>query len=284
MAMGAELVLVLVLLLFGTVEEAHAKPLVAETESSVDATAALSKLLNPRRALQRDGWFSAEDEGKCMNTVQGELLLTDDRGYVCPVEDIDTTTGCCLRGTGPHTCAGCDMKSKCCILYETCVSCCMHPKEKASERMGNEYRVRHRSSTGHFDTAFEFCRGMCRTTKDCTLHENGYRSDFKYCFNEDGVPPKVFPRDPLPNKHVEVISADKGQTCTDACLKTNMNCSHRLLEQINTCDEMKTVRYRHVHSLVGNGCLSLFSVSPIARRRSVRASQGQQYISIIGIR
>merc|ERR1711939_182535 len=82
---------------------------------------------------------------------------------------------------------------------------------------------------------------MCRTTKDCTLHENGYRSDFRFCFSETGTPPKVFPRHPLPNYHVEVIPSEVNETCTDACLRNNMNCSHRLLEQVNTCEELKQI-------------------------------------------
>ena len=125
--------------------------------------------------------------GGCLNTLQGALLVTDDRGYVCPVEDVDTTTGCCLRGTGPYTCTGCDVSSKCCILYETCVSCCLKSDFKAGERLHAEFRIRGKPDTGHFTNEFDFCKSMCRTTKDCTLHENGYRSDFRYCFSEDGV-------------------------------------------------------------------------------------------------
>ena len=125
--------------------------------------------------------------GICRNTQQGEMLVTDDRGYVCPVEDIDPVTSCCLRGSGPYTCTGCDTVSQCCILYETCVSCCMKPSFNASERMVSEYKIRGRRETGHFTNEFDFCRSMCRTTKDCTLHENGYRSDFRFCFSETGT-------------------------------------------------------------------------------------------------
>ena len=56
------------------------------------------------------------------------------------------------------------------------------------------------------------------------------RSDFKFCFSADGVPPSIFPREPLPNKRVEVVASDAGETCTDACKKKEMSCSHRCAE------------------------------------------------------
>ena len=178
----------------------------------------------------------------CEHTVQGQLLLADSNGFVCPVEEMDSMTGCCKRGSGPHTCTGCDSDSKCCILYETCVSCCLKPENNAEERVKKAFRVRNRPETGKFETPFQFCEAMCRTTKDCTLHENGYRSDFKFCFSDNGVPPSIFPREPLPNKHVEVVASLAGETCTDACKEKKLNCSHRLLEQINTCEELQQVR------------------------------------------
>lgn len=39
----------------------------------------------------------------CANTVQGRSHIADDRGYICPREQLDSVSGCCLKGE-LHSC------------------------------------------------------------------------------------------------------------------------------------------------------------------------------------
>ena len=42
--------------------------------------------------------------------------------------------------------------------------------------------------TGHWQNAFEFCQGKCRTHQHCTEHENAYIDDRHFCFSDTGRP------------------------------------------------------------------------------------------------
>ncbi|OTF72840.1 hypothetical protein BLA29_010836, partial [Euroglyphus maynei] len=70
-------------------------------------------------------------EIKCRNSVQGKLLITDDRGRVCQRQHI-TLNGCCDDRhfeTKKFVCDTCQA-NKCCEIYEHCVSCCMAPENR----------------------------------------------------------------------------------------------------------------------------------------------------------
>lgn len=71
----------------------------------------------------------------CRNSVQGKILLIDDRGFVCSRSDLIGSTGCCnieLPNTRLYSCDTCDEKTNCCSIYEYCVSCCLNPEKVCS--------------------------------------------------------------------------------------------------------------------------------------------------------
>jgi len=75
----------------------------------------------------------AEDSKSCRNTVQGESLVTDERGFTCRREYLKES-GCCstaanATSTSRYMCSGCLAESLCCTTYEHCVACCLRPSE-----------------------------------------------------------------------------------------------------------------------------------------------------------
>lgn len=64
----------------------------------------------------------------CRNSVQGKVLLVDDRGFVCNRPDL-LFTGCCDVETNSAKLYSCDTCNDhgCCTIYEHCISCCLNP-------------------------------------------------------------------------------------------------------------------------------------------------------------
>lgn len=79
------------------------------------------------RTLQQHN-LSNDAPESCRNSVQGRVLIVDDRGFVCP-RHVILQSGCC--DDAPHTkpqysCETCK-DNNCCAIFEYCVSCCLHP-------------------------------------------------------------------------------------------------------------------------------------------------------------
>lgn len=92
-----------------------------------------------RRLNQQFLWHSVKDDVNgsnvkvttCRNSVQGKVLIVDDRGYVCSRTDI-LSSGCCntdSETTKRYSCETCK-DNGCCSIYEYCISCCLHPDKK----------------------------------------------------------------------------------------------------------------------------------------------------------
>ncbi|XP_026272458.1 SREBP regulating gene protein-like [Frankliniella occidentalis] len=150
----------------------------------------------PVRPLDRTFlWHSPKDDLNatemkvltCRNSVQGKVLIVDDRGYVCSRGNV-LPSGCCnieAENTKRYSCETCK-ESGCCSIYEYCISCCLHPDKKqvlqnvlgkASETLN----VLFASVTDHF----ELCLAKCRTSSQSVQHENTYRDPkAKHCYGE----------------------------------------------------------------------------------------------------
>ncbi|KAG6456952.1 SREBP regulating gene protein [Manduca sexta] len=124
----------------------------------------------------------------CRNSVQGQDLLVDDRGYVCQRKDV-MKNGCCdLEGdfTERYSCESCS-DSNCCIIYEHCVSCCLDPGKRdmleiVLSKLSTEKNVLFRSLSDDY----ELCLTKCRTSSHSVLHENSYKDpDNKHCFGDE---------------------------------------------------------------------------------------------------
>lgn len=122
----------------------------------------------------------------CQNTVQGKYLITDDRGFVCNVENL-LPSGCCnvqSPSTKYYTCKSCDNTTHCCGIYEYCVSCCLHPgKRPILERALEVIKGRQALLYAQVKDQFELCLFKCRTNSHSVEHENRYRDEkHRFCY------------------------------------------------------------------------------------------------------
>lgn len=140
-------------------------------------------------------WHSSNDETNgtsmkmttCRNSVQGKVLIVDDKGYVCSRSDI-LANGCCdpsLQSSKRYSCDTCK-ENGCCSIYEYCISCCLHPDKKdllqnVLGKAPDTFQVLFASVTDHF----ELCLAKCRTSSLSVQHENSYRDPkAKHCYGD----------------------------------------------------------------------------------------------------
>lgn len=125
----------------------------------------------------------------CRNSIQGALLIVDERGFVCQRRDL-SASGCCHssgESTQRYQCTNCQTNN-CCSIYEHCVSCCLNPKHKKllEEILTLGSSVPNVISKSVSDQ-FELCLVKCRTSSKSVWHENSYKDKtFKHCFGLGG--------------------------------------------------------------------------------------------------
>uniref|UniRef100_A0A131Y979 SREBP regulating gene protein n=1 Tax=Ixodes ricinus TaxID=34613 RepID=A0A131Y979_IXORI len=138
-------------------------------------------------------WHEEKDKNSsatisCRNSVQGKVLVADDRGYVCQRSEV-ASTGCCnveLPNTKRYCCDTCQPNG-CCSIYEYCISCCMQPQkiallQKIMGKASETFKMLVASITDHF----ELCLTKCRTSSESVHHENSYRDpSAKHCYADE---------------------------------------------------------------------------------------------------
>uniref|UniRef100_A0A0K8TQK8 SREBP regulating gene protein n=1 Tax=Tabanus bromius TaxID=304241 RepID=A0A0K8TQK8_TABBR len=123
----------------------------------------------------------------CRNSVQGKVLIVDDRGFVCQRSDL-LWTGCCNVDPGTTKRYGCETcnEAHCCAIYEHCVSCCLHPDKKTLlEKVLSKASGRQSAVFATVKDHFELCLAKCRTNSHSVQHENKYRDPkTKHCYGQ----------------------------------------------------------------------------------------------------
>lgn len=175
----------------------HNSGLIIGNNDVADIESSLS-MRNPNQPFQ---WHGGPDSNEtdedsmpitCRNSVQGKVLISDDRGYVCQRLDI-LSNGCCnvkVVNTKLYSCETCQANG-CCSIYEYCISCCMQPEKKVLlqkilGQASESFSILFASITDHF----ELCLAKCRTSSQSVHHENSYRDPkAKHCYGE--YPPAV---------------------------------------------------------------------------------------------
>ncbi|XP_055389673.1 SREBP regulating gene protein [Condylostylus longicornis] len=141
------------------------------------------------RSLQEDSSNRTNDLSiSCRNSVQGKVLIVDDRGFVCQRSDL-LWTGCCnieTPNTKQYLCETCNPQTNCCAIYEYCVSCCSNPnKRELLERVISKSKGRQSAVFASVRDHFELCLVKCRTNSHSVQHENKYRDPkTKHCYGE----------------------------------------------------------------------------------------------------
>ncbi|KAG0605438.1 hypothetical protein M758_9G059100 [Ceratodon purpureus] len=124
---------------------------------------------------------------QCNNTVQGRYLLSDSRGYVCSIMEVNPATACCPGGE-QFSCQGCNTGTQCCDSYEYCVSCCLNPMRTALE-VALKTKLARQATAGMCTSLFDYCSGRCRHNSESVVHENAYVSGEHHCYSAKSAPP-----------------------------------------------------------------------------------------------
>lgn len=160
-----------------------------QNEQVVEVDEKPSVLHNPQVEFRWQSYVDSNDSNAlaCRNSVQGKVLITDDRGYVCLRGNV-LPSGCCdansLR-TRRYCCDTC-RAGGCCTIYEHCISCCLQPDKKlllqsVLGKATETFSVLFASVTDHF----ELCLAKCRTSSQSVQHENSYRDPkAKHCYGD----------------------------------------------------------------------------------------------------
>ncbi|KAL4440719.1 hypothetical protein ABPG77_000428 [Micractinium sp. CCAP 211/92] len=200
--------------------------------------AALLGLPAGAAAEQQRGRLLQQTPQDCSNTASGRWFITDDRGMVCERQQLDHQSGCCTTGQ-QHSCDTCEAEDRCCSQYEHCVSCCLKPENEPEAHMHDIYRGRNKPETGHWETPFQYCQAVCRTTARSTQHENAFILDRKYCFSKLGRPHvPVPPAPPLPHS-LKLVAGAAAQPCDAACAAKGMACKAEHFAGLNDCNSLR---------------------------------------------
>merc|ERR1712137_1470995 len=87
--------------------------------------------------------------------------------------------GCCKETNEQFSCKYCNQTAECCVEYEYCISCCLHPENKLSI---DSMRMVQDSPILQSNNDFEFCQARCRTSSESVFFDKEYRSFHKYCY------------------------------------------------------------------------------------------------------
>jgi len=149
-----------------------------------------------RRANRHFNWHQNEAEEMeidanetalgftCRNSVQGKLLIADDRGYICSRSEV-LANGCCnVDNAQRYNCDTCK-ENGCCAIYENCISCCLDPQKKTLLQELLEKVERSSVLFSSVNDLFELCLSKCRTSSVSVQHENSYiDSKYKHCYSD----------------------------------------------------------------------------------------------------
>ncbi|CAG9802289.1 unnamed protein product [Chironomus riparius] len=132
--------------------------------------------------------YNLTDSEVCKNSIQGINLIVDERGFLCSRDDLKST-GCCniqAENTHIYYCETCDDVSKCCEVYEHCVSCCLNPDnvpllQKAIAQAQND---RQKLLFLNVLDQFDLCLSICRSNSQSVVNEHFYKSPKKHCFTK----------------------------------------------------------------------------------------------------
>ncbi|KDD75442.1 hypothetical protein H632_c683p0 [Helicosporidium sp. ATCC 50920] len=143
---------------------------------------------------------------------------------------------------GAEVADSCHAADQCCLAYEACVSCCLSPLYSGLRNLRTRLRARGHPETGVWESEFELCRGVCRTTSLSTQHENAYIASRKFCFSEHGRPHTEEVEEKALPAGLGYFPAEAGESCTAACARRPggpATCSSEALSRANTCDALR---------------------------------------------
>lgn len=124
-------------------------------------------------------------DGKYCRNERTHWLTVDSRAVVCESTAVDEVSGCCVGKDArylPWKCATMCTRS-CCTDYAMCVSCCL-TRGKYRRKLPLRITKSHIVTMG----AFDVCTFNCRTNSDSVIHENAYKSIYRFCWGKESPP------------------------------------------------------------------------------------------------
>ena len=118
------------------------------------------------------------------------------------------------------------------------MACCQTSSEVvASGGWATQLRAPSLATSGHWASAFDYCRGVCRHTMRGTVHENAYVDPLRHhCFGAAGFPGADSPPTlPSLGPGIIVVKGDEGASCDAACAAQKRSCEPAAFEKLNTC-------------------------------------------------
>ncbi|KAK9833205.1 hypothetical protein WJX74_010274 [Apatococcus lobatus] len=122
------------------------------------------------RRIHRD----LKPEPYCNNTVQGRAAVTDDQGFYCTRDNLNSQTGCCLKGQ-QYSCETCSSYNLCCEEYERCVSCCLSPSYRAKDLLKSQSRSSNLKNKPHAQLRTQHLNKL----QDSMVHQGGQPMDLE---------------------------------------------------------------------------------------------------------
>lgn len=108
-------------------------------------------------------------------------------GYTCDISDVDTSRpGCCnlnAVSTSRYSCESCSSDTNCCLLYEHCVACCMHPDRRSFRAQLRRNALLAKFSRQVRSDPFALCAAACRSNSRSVVHENAYKNSQHHCYD-----------------------------------------------------------------------------------------------------
>ncbi|XP_049848614.1 SREBP regulating gene protein-like [Schistocerca gregaria] len=138
----------------------------------------------------------------CKYTSLNWEWIVDSNGNVCRYGNIHESTNCCLTDgyietNDSSSSPKCDKRYECCALYEFCISCCLEAtwstlflKFQKNKFLLDKFLF---IQGGLPKDVFDFCIAKCRTNSNSVVHENEFRSKWKYCYGNKPAPLTVLP-------------------------------------------------------------------------------------------
>jgi len=107
--------------------------------------------------------------------------------------------------------------------------------------------------SGKFENEFEYCKGICRTWRHSTAHENAFIDSRRFCFSEYGIPLVIFlllhslltvsKVDSKEHQNLDdditMARGDAGKSCSRVCDNIQRVCDPQALSDIRSCDNLR---------------------------------------------
>eukprot|EP01084_Bolivina_argentea_P209046 356181_1 len=194
-------------------------------------------------------------EEYCLNSMAGANYITDSKGWICKINQVNQKTQCCDILSDYDYFSICNSHTKC----DSYFPCCLYKINNnfAGEILEYSFYTNDRKQLLNIrDTYFSnftYCKHECRTSSLSTFEGNVYVDYRKYyCYSKDIIQyenPIILLKQIYNGNHTqfEIIIGNIGESCLNVCERNNKinnvnyKCiqDYKLMSHINSCTSIK---------------------------------------------